>query len=287
MQFHFLGTGTSAGVPSIGCDCAVCTSSDPRDQRLRTSAAIVYQDPQARHDDKKRTVLIDAGPDLRQQALRSKLTRCDAIFFTHNHVDHTFGLDEIRRFNVVQRAPVDLFAEEHTMKFLHRVYEHVFDPAKNINDSFVASVIAHRLTPSLSPVDVHGLRWTPIRLLHGRLPVLGYRIEPAPRSTLSAPWLPLAYCTDMSALPPESWPLLEGLSTLVIDALRFRKHPTHLTIDEALSIIDRVRPKRAYLTHMAHEVAHAETQEQLPENVFLAYDGLVLDAEPAAGAGSP
>ena len=114
MEFHFLGTGTSAGVPSIGCDCAVCTSADPRDQRLRTSAAIVYRDPTAKHEGQRRTVLIDAGPDLRQQALRAKLTRCDAIFFTHNHVDHTFGLDEIRRFNVVQRAPVELYAEEHT-----------------------------------------------------------------------------------------------------------------------------------------------------------------------------
>jgi len=279
MEFHFLGTGTSAGVPSIGCACAVCTSADPRDQRLRTSAAIVYREPSTSHDGQDRTILIDAGPDLRQQALRAKLRRCDAIFFTHNHVDHTFGLDEIRRFNVVQRAPVALYAEEHTLRFLHRVYEHVFDPAKNINDSFVASVISHRLTPSLAPVDLHGLRWTPIRLLHGRLPVVGFRIEPAPNSTIGAPWLPLAYCTDMSALPPESWPLLEGLSTLVIDALRHRKHPTHLTIDQALTIIDRVRPRRAYLTHMAHEVSHAETQEQLPPGVSLAYDGLVLGSE--------
>ncbi len=279
MEFHFLGTGTSAGVPSIGCDCAVCTSADPRDQRLRTSAAIVFRDPSASHEGQERAILIDAGPDLRQQALRAKLRRCDAIFFTHNHVDHTFGLDEIRRFNVVQRAPVSLYAEEHTLRFLHRVYEHVFDPAKNINDSFVASVIAHRLTPSLAPVDLHGLRWTPIRLLHGKLPVVGYRIDPAPRSALVASWLPLAYCTDMSALPPESWPLLEGLGTLVIDALRHRKHPTHLTIDQALTIIDRVRPRRAYLTHMAHEVSHAETQDQLPPGVSLAYDGLVLGPE--------
>jgi phosphoribosyl 1,2-cyclic phosphate phosphodiesterase len=239
----------------------------------------VYRDPTATHEGQRRTVLIDAGPDLRQQALRAKLTRCDAIFFTHNHVDHTFGLDEIRRFNVVQRAPVELYAEEHTLKFLHRVYEHVFDPAKNINDSFVASVIAHRLTPSLAPVDLHGLRWTPIRLLHGKLPVVGYRVEPAPRSTIGAPWLPLAYCTDMSALPPESWPLLEGLSMLVIDALRFRKHPTHLTIDQALHIIDRVGPRRSYLTHMAHEVSHATTQDELPPGVFLAHDGLVLGAD--------
>lgn len=278
MRFVFLGTGTSAGVPSIGCDCRVCTSTDPRDTRLRTSAAIVYRDPGARHEGGERVVLIDAGPDLRLQALRAGLRRCDAIFFTHNHVDHTFGLDEIRRFNAVQRSPVHLFAEQHTLDFLHRVYQHIFDPSKNINDSFVATVIAQRLNPDLSPVDLHGLRWTPIRLLHGRLPVAGFRIEAAPGSGVDAPWLPLAYCTDMSALPPESWPRLEGLSTLVIDALRHRKHPTHLTIDQALSIIDRVSPRSAYLIHMAHEVSHEETQAQLPPGVFLAYDGLTLEA---------
>jgi phosphoribosyl 1,2-cyclic phosphate phosphodiesterase len=276
MRFHFMGTGTSAGIPSIGCDCRVCTSVDPRDQRLRTAAAITFHDPAAAHESRERTILIDAGPDLRQQALRARLTRCDAILFTHNHVDHTFGLDEVRRFNITQRAPVDLYAEEHTLEFLRRVYQHVFDPAKNINDSFVASVIAHRLPATLTPIDLYGLRITPIRLLHGRLPIVGYRVDAGATSTLTASWLPLAYCTDVSAVPPESWALLRGLSTLVIDALRHRKHPTHLTIDEALSIIDRVEPRQAYLTHMAHEVSHAETQETLPEGVFLAYDGLVL-----------
>lgn len=285
MRFVFLGTGTSAGVPCIGCDCAVCTSTDPRDARLRTSAAIVYEEPGAKHEGRERVVLIDAGPDLRQQALRAGLRRCDAVFFTHNHVDHTFGLDEVRRFNAVQRSPVWLYAEPHTLDFLRRVYQHIFDPAKNINDSFVATVIAQRLSPDLSPVDVHGLRWTPIRLLHGRLPVAGFRVEAAPGSGLSAPWLPLAYCTDMSALPPESWSRLEGLSTLVIDALRHRKHPTHLTVEQALTIIDRVSPRRAYLTHMAHEVAHAETQERLPPNVFLAYDGLTLEANDPGAPG--
>jgi phosphoribosyl 1,2-cyclic phosphate phosphodiesterase len=276
MRFVFLGTGTSAGVPSIGCTCRVCTSVDPRDARLRTSAALVYEDPGASHAGRERVVLIDAGPDLRAQALRAGLTRCDAIFYTHNHVDHTFGLDEVRRFNAVQRSPVHLYAEQHTLDFLRRVYQHIFDPAKNINDSFVATVVTHRLGPELAPVELHGLTWTPIRLLHGRLPVAGFRVEAAPGSAVNAPWLPLAYCTDMSALPPESWPKLEGLATLVIDALRPRKHPTHLSIDEALTVIDRVSPRRAYLIHMAHEVSHEETQATLPPGVNLAYDGLTL-----------
>ena len=272
MRFEFLGTGTSAGVPNIGCDCRVCTSDDPRDRRLRTSAAIRWTD----HLGHDRCVLLDAGPDLRAQALRAKLSRCDAIFFTHNHVDHTFGLDEIRRFNAVQRAPISLFAEEHTLKFLERVYQHIFDPSKNINDSFVASVIPHRIPASLSPISLHGLRFSPIRLLHGKLPILGFRIDPDPDSRLAAPWLPLAYCTDVSGIPPESWGRLEGLSTLVLDCLRHRKHPTHLCVDQALSIADRVAARRTYFIHMAHDVMHAEFAAELPAGIEPAYDGLVL-----------
>mgnify|MGYP000851866184 CR=1 FL=1 len=273
MRFEFLGTGTSAGVPNIGCDCRVCTSSDPRDQRLRTSAAIRWTD----HLGHDRCVLLDAGPDLRAQALRAKLARCDAIFFTHNHVDHTFGLDEIRRFNAVQRAPISLFAEDHTMKFLERVYQHIFDPSRNINDSFVASVIPHRIPASLPPISLHGLRFTPIRLLHGKLPILGFRIDPDPAARLAAPWLPLAYCTDVSGIPPESWGLLSGLSTLVLDCLRHRKHPTHLCVDQALSIADRVAARRTFFIHMSHDVLHAEFAAELPLGIEPAHDGLVLD----------
>ncbi len=274
MNFEFLGTGTSAGVPTIGCDCHVCASTDPRDTRLRTSAVLRFTD----EGGQRRVILLDAGPDLRQQALRASLDRLDAILFTHNHVDHTFGLDEVRRFNVTMNAPVDVYAEDHTLEHLRRVYKHIFDKRSNVQDSFIATLIAHRLEPE-TPLDLFGLRVTPLRLLHGRLPVLGFRIDAPPRvhdMLDPAGILPLAYCTDVSKIPPETWPALEGLRTLVLDALRVRHHPTHLTLDQATNISQRVGADATYFVHMSHDLAHEATNAQLPEGVALAHDGLVL-----------
>ncbi len=271
MRFEFLGTGTSAGIPALGCECPVCTSADPRDQRLRTSAALRWTDPRGH----ERTALLDCGPDFRQQALRARLRRLDAILFTHNHVDHTFGLDEVRRFNAVQNAPIDVYAEEHTLAFLRRVYEHIFDARRNINDSFVATLIAHRIEPD-SPVDLHGVRFTPVRLLHGRLPIVGFRIEPAAHNPASGSPFPLAYCTDVSALPPEAWPRLRGVRTLVLDALRHRHHPTHLTVEQSIGIAQRIAADQTYFVHMSHDLAHADTQAALPPTMHLAHDGLIL-----------
>lgn len=277
-RFLFLGTGTSAGVPMIGCTCAVCTSGDPRDHRTRTAAAVQWVDPSGQN----RTVLLDAGPDLRTQALRAKLTRCDGILFTHNHVDHTFGLDEVRRFNAVMRESIDIWADDHTMESLQRIYKHIFEKHKNVNDSFVATLIPRRITPAMvthgQPVTIHGATFTPIPLLHGRLPVLGFRIDvPKPADANDAAWpFPLAYCTDVSAFPPEAWPRLTNLRTLVLDALRDRSHPTHLTLEQAVNIADRVGAGRTYFIHMAHDLPHEETQGRLPESIFLAHDGLIL-----------
>jgi len=279
MRFVFLGTGTSAGVPAIGCDCAVCTSDDPRDRRLRTSACVIFNDPSG----VERVVLIDTSPDLREQALRTRLKRCDAVLFTHNHVDHTFGLDEVRRFNAVMKAPIDVYAEEHTLAHLRRVYQHIFERDHNVNDSFVATLIAHRIDVRV-PIDLFGVRFTPIRLLHGRLPIVGFRIErwtsalagEVPESSGPGEAFPLAYCTDVSAVPPESWKHFEGLGTLVLDALRERHHPTHLTLGRAVEIAERVGARRTYFVHMAHDLGHAETDAALPEGTRLAYDGLVL-----------
>lgn len=297
MRFMFLGTGTSAGVPAIGCSCPVCTSKDPRDQRLRTAAAVEFTDP-AGHP---RTVLIDASPDLRQQALRAGLTRCDAVLFTHNHVDHTFGLDEVRRFNVLMQKPIDVYAEAHTLDHLFRIYKHIFDRQANVNDSFVATLVPHRLAPG-EAVVLYGMRFTPIRLLHGKLPIVGFRIEeekvqrgargeesksvasgpgssfaPSAISAVNSSLLPLAYCTDVSGIPPETWKHLEGLQTLVLDALRHKKHPTHLTVNDAVNIADRVGAKRTYFVHMTHDLGHEETNRSLPEGMALAHDGLVLE----------
>lgn len=273
MRFTFLGTGTSAGIPVIACDCETCTSDDPRDRRLRTGACLRWVDPEGA----ERVVLIDTTPDLRQQALALDLQRCDAVLFTHNHVDHVFGLDEIRRFNAVMQAPIDIYAEQHTLEALRRVYAHVFDPEKNVNKSFVARLIAHQIGPG-EPVDLWGLRFTPIRLLHGRLPILGFRIEPTPGGGLApAPWMTMAYCTDVSSVPPETWSQLEDLETLVLDCLRWRHHPTHLTVDQAIEVADQIAAGQTWFVHMAHQVKHAEAQAKMPDGLSLAWDGLTLE----------
>lgn len=279
MRFTFLGTGTSAGVPVIACSCAVCTSSDPRDNRLRTGACLQFVDAGGR----ERVILIDATPDLRVQALRAALTRCDAVIFTHNHVDHTFGVDELRRFNVVQQSPIDVYAEMHTIEHLRRVYQHIFESHKNVNDSFVATLIPHVIDAERE-LELFGVRFVPIRLLHGRLPVLGFRIEPGPAMKKAPAFLPLAYCTDVSAIPPESWKLFRGVRTLVLDALRKRHHPTHFTLDQAINVAERVGASQTWFVHMAHDLGHQATNDELPEGMALAYDGLVL-GEPGANAG--
>lgn len=307
MRFVFLGTGTSSGVPAIGCACGVCTSADPRDARLRVGAAILFDDPQGN----PRVVLIDAGPDLRQQALRAGLTRCDAILFTHNHVDHTFGLDEVRRFNAVQKGPIEVWAEDHTMDHLRRVYRHIFEKDANVNDSFVATLIPRRIDPGMvngPGMEVFGLKVTPLRLLHGRLPIVGFRIERGGRggrggqggqggragaaqgrerggggnrgTGSESEFLPLAYCTDVSGIPPETYPHLRGLGTLVLDALRHRHHPTHLTLSDSVEIAERVGARRTFFIHMAHDLAHEATNATLPPGLQLAHDGLVLEDGP-------
>ena len=278
-KFTFLGTGTSSGVPVIGCDCEVCTSTDPRDSRLRTSACLEWIDP----DGKPRCVLLDTSPDLRQQALKHKIRRVDAILFTHNHVDHTFGLDEVRRYNAMQQHAIDVYAEPRVIEFLKRVYQHIFDSDKNINQSFVATLIAFPIEPA-RPIDLHGLRFTPLRAMHGRLPVVGFRIEPAPShpSPPTPSLFPPIFLTDVSAIPNETWPLLEGCRTLILDALRHRHHPTHLTLSQAIGIAQNVAAEHTYFVHMTHDLGHAKTQAELPEGMELAWDGLVLGHENAA-----
>jgi phosphoribosyl 1,2-cyclic phosphate phosphodiesterase len=275
VELVILGSGTSAGVPVIGCDCAVCRSDDPRDHRTRPAACVRFTDPAGQ----PRVVLIDTSPDLREQALRHRLARCDAIVFTHNHVDHTFGLDDVRRFNVVMQAPIDIYAEARTLEFLGRVYRHIFAREKNVNDSFVATLIPHEIDLD-RPLDLYGVRWTPVRLLHGRLPVLGYRLDalgpdghPAPQQP---PPLPLAYCTDVSSIPPESWPVLVGLNVLVLDMLRYRRHPTHFSVDEAIETAERIGAGRTWFTHMTHDIEHSDLDAKLPETMALAHDGLVI-----------
>ncbi len=274
MRLRFLGTGTSSGVPAIGCACPVCTSTDPRDNRTRTSATLEFTD----RTGQPRVILIDASPDLRQQALREHLERVDAILITHEHADHVFGLDEVRRFNVLMDTSIEVFADARTHEALRRVFPYILDRGQDPPESFVADLMP-RLVEPLAPFDLFGLRVTPIPLLHGRHPVLGFRFDdPDPTDPLDRghPILPLSYCTDVSAFPDNAWPALAGTRTLVLDALRHRPHPTHLTVEQALAAAARIGADRTYLVHMTHDLGHAATQAMLPERVALAHDGLAV-----------
>jgi len=265
LELLFLGSGTSAGVPMIGCDCAVCRSEDPRDDRTRASALVRY--PDGRDAAMKRQMLIDTTPELRIQMLRHRIARLDGVLFTHSHADHVFGLDDLRRFNAVMKEPIDLYAERAILEQFALMFRYIFEPQHNVNASLIPHFLTHVLEPGAA-VELFGARWTPLRLLHGRLPILGFRVDWQGHS--------LAYCTDVSAFPPETYPLLQDLDVLVIDGLRYRHHPTHFTIDQAMEQIDHIQPRQAYLTHIAHEVCHAELEPRLPAGVRLAYDGLCV-----------
>lgn len=264
LELVFLGSGTSAGVPMIGCACEVCRSADPRDKRLRPSVAIRYADPHAR--DIRRTLLVDTSPDLRQQALREPevLGRLDGVLFTHAHADHIFGLDELRRYNTVMERAIEIRGETQVLDNLKRTFSYIFEQHTNPNAGYVANLIPLPVAPG-EGFDLFGARWTPVRLLHGRLPIVGYRVDLAGKS--------IAYCTDVSAIPPESYPLLQGVDLLVLDALRYRHHPTHFTVDQALEAVRALAPKRTLLTHFSHDIRHADLAAQLPAGVEPAFDG--------------
>jgi len=228
--------------------------------------ASAFNPKQAGH----RQFIIDTAFELRQQAVSQQLSWIDGVLFTHGHADHIFGLDDLRRFNAVMRTAIDIYAETVVLEQLQKIYPYIFRPHRNINPSFVATLNPYQVTVGV-PFDLHGATWTAVRLLHGRLPIVGFRIETADRV--------LAYCTDVSSIPPESYPLLADLDVLVIDSLRYRHHPTHFTVDQALQQIDHLKPKRAYLTHIAHDIVHADLEPKLPDAVYLPHDGLVVDLE--------
>jgi phosphoribosyl 1,2-cyclic phosphate phosphodiesterase len=252
----FLGSGTSHGVPVIGCDCAVCHSIDPRDNRLRASIFIEVPG--------QASLLVDTTPDFRQQALRHGIRRIDAVLFTHAHADHILGFDELRRFNTLQSAAIPCYGNGFCFDILKRTFYYVFDGVSRLGGG-VPQVELHEV--GTDAFAVQGLRVVPVPLWHGRMPILGFRVGN------------FAYLTDCNRIPDESWPLLDGTDTLVIDALRDEPHPTHFTVAEALEAIQRIAPRRAFLTHMTHDLGHAETCARLPAGVELAYDGLELDVE--------
>jgi len=252
----FLGTGTSVGVPMIGCECSVCRSSDPRNSRTRSS--VLIQLPEG-------NLLIDTSPEMRLQLIRERIGQVRAIVYTHHHVDHLFGLDDARLFPRGIGGPVPLFCEEEVEDTIRRVFHYAFEPsAAMVPSGGIPQLRFERIRPG-EPFTVLGQRLIPIRLEHGRFRVLGFRIGS------------LAYCTDVNRIPDESWPLLEGVETFIVDALRHEPHPTHFNLDEALAAIERVNPRQAYLTHLSHSFDHEATEVGLPPRVALAYDGLALN----------
>jgi riboflavin kinase/FMN adenylyltransferase len=264
IQLTVLGSGTSMGVPSLGCHCAVCSSKDPRDNRLRPSLLLSRE---------RQNVVIDTTPDFRQQALRVGLDRLDAILLTHGHADHILGFDDIRPYNIRQKAALPVYSTKETFDVIRRAFAYVFDERPTL--STVPSVT---LNVVQGPFELMGVPFIPIPLKHGDLEVLGFRFGRA------------AYLTDFSELPGSSARLLEGLDDLILDALRDIPHPMHQTVEQALALVARLKPKRAWFTHIAHDLPHAETNDRLRKlgvkNVALAYDGLRLDVRVDEPAGT-
>lgn len=250
VELLFLGSGTSAGVPMIGCKCEVCTSTDPRDRRTRASVVISYGETR---------VLVDTTPEMRLQCIDHGVDFIHAVVYTHAHADHIMGLDDVRRFNAVKQGPLDIWADERTHQSLTQCFGYAFkvpDPSTRL---FRPHLVRRTID---GPFDIGGLTWMPIPLLHGEMPVLGFRVGN------------VAYCTDVSAIPEQSWPLLEGLDVLVLDALQWKPHTTHFSIDQAIEVTGRVKPKATYFTHIAHGVMHARDNPKLAPGIQLAYDGL-------------
>jgi len=249
-----LGSGTSMGVPTLGCDCAVCHSADPHDKRTRPSVMIEYGG---------KVVLIDTTPDFYMQAIRERITRVDAVLYTHTHADHILGIDDLRPLSYrLKPGKLPLYARPDAAAFLRKMFTYIFD-----SDYKFGSLPQLELKPIDGPVEIFGVRFNPIILIHGETQIYGYRFGSA------------AYLTDHSEIPESSFDQLEGLDILFLDALRHKPHPTHSTVQNSLRIVERLKPKRAFFTHICHDLAHEATNASLPRNVRLSFDGMKLEFE--------
>jgi phosphoribosyl 1,2-cyclic phosphate phosphodiesterase len=248
-----LGSGTSMGVPTIGCGCEVCRSSNPRDNRTRPSVLVEY----AGH-----VVVIDTTPDFRTQALREGINQVDAVFYTHAHADHILGLDDLRPLSFLRPGKIPLYAREDTAEVIRRIFRYIFDGKYKFGG--LAQV---ELNVIDGPVELFGASFVPLTVIHGDAEIFGYRFGSC------------AYLTDFSSIPDETFPKLENLDVLFLDGLRHTPHPTHSTVENSLRIVDRVKPQRAFFTHIAHDLPHRATNDSLPPNVQLSYDGMKLEFE--------
>jgi len=260
-----LGSGTSMGVPTIGCDCAVCHSDDPHDRRLRPSVMVEWKDPALDESASVRRVLIDTTPDFREQAIRERINRIDAVLYTHGHADHILGLDDLRPLSfprVTGGGKLPLYANEATARALHSVFKYVFDA-----DYKYGGLAQVELRAINGAIDLFGVPFLPVVVVHGDAEIYGYRFGSA------------AYLTDFSTIPESTLAELENLDVLFLDALRHTPHPTHSTVQHSLNIVGRLKPRRTFFTHISHDLAHEATNASLPPNVRLAHDGLKLDFE--------
>ena len=255
MKVTVLGCGTSHGVPMIGCDCDVCTSADPRNQRLRPAILVTAEDGA--------NILVDTPPEMRLALIASHVWRLDAILYTHSHADHIFGLDDVRTFNYRTQKAMPVYAEPDVLDDLRRIYAYIFKPTQAGGGK--PQVDLYPLTPK-QPLLLHGLDILPLRVCHGKLPILAYKFGQR-----------FAYVTDVSAIPPETWPHLENLDLLMLDAVRREPHETHFHLDAALETIALLQPKRTLLTHLSHDYDYASTNAELPDGVELAFDGQTID----------
>jgi phosphoribosyl 1,2-cyclic phosphate phosphodiesterase len=249
IKITFLGTGTSQGVPIINCSCPVCASEDPRNTRLRTSISIQTD---------KTAFIIDTTPDLRQQLLRNPLSKLDAVLYTHAHADHIYGIDDLRRFNQLQKMRIPVYAGQSTLSRLMTIFDYAFG-----NGELKLGLPNLEGIEIEGPFDFNGVIINPIKLYHGKQEILGYRIGK------------MAYCTDVSKIPEESYSLLEDLDVLILGALRETSHPTHFSVDEAVDEAHKIKAKQTYFVHMSHKIDHQSRQATLPQGVNFAYDGMV------------
>jgi len=251
IRITVLGSGTSHGIPMIACDCPVCTSPDPHDKRTRTSIRVEINN---------HAMVIDTAPEFRIQCITNNVRRIDAILYTHHHSDHITGLDDLRRFNALQRMPLTCYADPITADVVEKMFAYAFCN----NPDYPSHKPQLKMQQINGPFEIFGTHIIPVPLMHGTLPVLGFRIGT------------FAYCTDCSDIPEESFALLKNLEVFMLDGLRRRPHPTHFNLEQAVEIARRIGARQTFFTHIAHELPHDATNQELPDNMALAYDGQII-----------